>query len=133
VLVDADEQVVDRLIKNKANFDIDKIAYSDEGTMGVCVYGHYLLKELTNSAVEMVRKAKERCDSVDSIIYVTSVTGGTSGVASGLIEADREQKTTKALLGVYPSNGMKNNVVQDYNCILSTMDMHESTDMTMIV
>jgi hypothetical protein len=83
----------------------------------------------------VIRRTEERCDAVDGLVYVCSLSGGSAGVADRLLERAcvQNRKRTQAMLAVWPSNGMKSNVVQDYNCILSSMGMLENLNLNILV
>lgn len=85
--------------------------------------------------MDLIRKAEERCDAVDSLLHVCSLSGGAAGIADLITQRSNvsDRKRTQTMLGVWPSNGMKNNVVQDYNCILTSMGMHDMLDLMVVV
>jgi hypothetical protein len=62
------------------------MAYDREGTGGICVYGQYLSRDLCDFGSNLIRKAAERCDAVDSLVFVCSLSGGAAGVADRLCE-----------------------------------------------
>jgi hypothetical protein len=107
-----------------------------EGTGGNCVEGHYIKRELQESALDLIRMTAERCDSLQGFFFVNSLNSGTgAGLNEGLasrIGIDYSKKN-KIMSGIFPSNEMQTSIVENYNFTLAYMGIHEHLDMTIAI
>ena len=85
--------------------------------------------------LDMVQTQAERCDQLSGFLVLMSVAGGTgSGVGSYLTERLRDRFPSSALLNavVWPfASGEV--IVQDYNAVLTTRHLQESSDGVVIL
>jgi hypothetical protein len=83
------------------------MVFFPEETNGICVAGQYTCREILENAINTLRKVQEKCDAVDSVVHVASLSGGAGG---GLTDRIIERlvvdysKQTNVMLGVFPSN-----------------------------
>lgn len=85
--------------------------------------------------LEMIRSQAERCDYLSGFLILMSVAGGTgSGVGSYLTERLRDEYSTNTIMNVvvwpYASGEV---IVQDYNALLTTKHLQESSDAVIIL
>ena len=79
---------------------------------------------------------QEKCDSLDSLIQIASLSGGAGGgITDGIVERINVDipKHSNVMLGVFPSNNSGQSIVQDYNCVLSAMGIKEHVDLMVIL
>lgn len=70
------------------------------------------------------------------MVHVASLSGGAGGGLTDRIierQAVDYSKQTRVMLGVFPSNNSGQNVVQDYNCVLSAMGMVDHLSMMVML
>ena len=87
------------------------------------------------SVLELIRSQAESCDYLSGFLVLMSVAGGTgSGVGSYLTEALRDEYSANAILNAvvwpYASGEV---IVQDYNAVLTTKHLQESSDAVILL
>lgn len=94
--------------------------------------GHYTEgSEISECALDSVRRETERCDSLQGFQILHSLGGGTgSGLGTLLITKLREEFPAKMMVtySVLPSPKASDSVVEPYNTVLSMHQLIESAD-----
>jgi hypothetical protein len=85
VLIDTEPSVIEKTLKTRTYFNEELVDFEMEGTGGNCVEGHYIKRELQESALDLIRKTAERCNSLQGFFFVNSLNSGTgAGFNEGL-------------------------------------------------
>ena len=139
VFVDLEPTVVNQIRNGacKNLFHPEQLISGKEDAANNYARGHYTVgKELVETVMDRIRKVADACDSIQGFLIFNSVGGGTgSGFGSLLLERLTVDYGKKSKLGfsVYPSHNLGTSVVEPYNAVLSTHNLLENTELTVVL
>ena len=130
LLVDMEPKVIDSIVEKKKpwyEYDRKYAVCREEGSgnnwaYGFNVHGLACLDEITNK----FRKLAERSDTVEGVIVLQSLAGGTgSGVGSRVLERLRDELASKPIYSVAVLPRLSGEVIlQYYNAIFSMANLY---------
>ncbi|XP_022903158.2 tubulin delta chain-like [Onthophagus taurus] len=135
VLVDTEDKVTKTVNKGKAIKYRNIVSNAYGGSANNWAFGYNSRSVLVqDETLEKLRKEIERCDMLGCIINVLSSSGGTgSGVGSKIIEAVRQEYSSKFIVNVIVFPFKKGDVVtQNYNTLLTLSKLYDVTDCSII-
>ena len=104
IIIDGDDRALEgcQLLGGKRPvFDSRNIVTKGNFGCGKCFgMGFSKREELREMAEERLRREAERCSRVGTLSFLFSIDGGTSGLASALLQGARDDYPTSTLLGV---------------------------------
>jgi hypothetical protein len=116
-------------------FDIDYLVFEEEDAHSICYEAKFGGRD--TDMMDFLRKMAEKCDNLDGVNIVHSVSGGTgSGLGSYLLERCSVDfsKKSKFTYTVHP--GMEGTgediIVAPYNAIHAMSDLCEHSDLTVL-
>ena len=138
LMVDLEPEIIEKVClngKQKELFDIDYMDFGEEDAKSICYEAKFGRRDET--MINLVRKMAEKCDNLDGINLVHSVSGGTgSGKGSQLLERCSVDfgKKSKFAYTVHPGMaGTRENImVAPYNAIHGMSDLCEHSDLTVL-
>jgi len=108
--------------------------------MGIFSEGFTMGKEymMVDNAMNCIDKAVDLCENLQGFFVMHAVGGGCgSGLGCAILQEMRTRYDKKNIFQplIYPSKNMANSIVEPYNCLLATHQMHrENTcDLTMMM
>ena len=139
VFVDLEPTVVNQIRNGPRRnlFHPEQLISGKEDAANNYARGHYTVgKELVDLVMDRIRKIADSCDSIQGFLIFNSVGGGTgSGFGSLLLERLCVDYGKKSKLGfsIYPSPLLGTSVVEPYNAVLSTHNLLENTELTVVL
>ena len=139
VLIDLEPGTIDSLRASPFGqlYKPDNFVFGQAGTGNNWAKGHYTEgSELLNSALDVLRKEAEGCDSLQGFQVCHSLGGGTgSGLGTLLVSKVREEYPDRMMetFSVFPSPKVSDTVVEPYNATLSVNQLIENSDMVMVI
>ena len=141
VLVDMESKAVQQTLGEAAKtgrwaYDANSVYSQKRGSGNNWANGYHVRgPTAAESILDMVQSQAEKCDQLSGIVVLMSVAGGTgSGVGSYLTECIRDRFRSNTLLNVvvwpYTSGEV---IVQDYNAVLTTKHLQDSSDCVVIL
>ena len=135
LIVDLDDSVTNELIthsKYRTLHNRSNIITGKEGAADLYTSAHYEKgRSIIEQAVDRVRKLAEGCESLQGIMQVGSICGGTgSGFGDLLLERLSVDlgKIHKSAYVVMPSPKLYGSIVEPYNSVLAVHTLIEHTD-----
>ena len=139
VFVDLEPTVINQIRNgpSKNLYHPDQLISGKEDAANNYARGHYTIgKEYVDVVMDRLRRIADACDSIQGFLIFNSVGGGTgSGFGSLLLERLTVDYGKKSKLGfsIYPSPLLGTSVVEPYNAVLSTHNLLENTELTVVL
>ena len=139
VFVDLEPTVINQIRNGPCRnlFHPEQLISGKEDAANNYARGHYTVgKEYVDIVMDRLRKVADACDSIQGFLIFNSVGGGTgSGFGSLLLERLTVDYGKKSKLGfsIYPSPLLGTSVVEPYNAVLSTHNLLENTELTVVL
>lgn len=139
VFVDLEPTVINQIRNGpcKNLYHPEQLISGKEDAANNYARGHYTVgKEYVDIVMDRLRKVADACDSIQGFFIFNSVGGGTgSGFGSLLLERLTVDYGKKSKLGfsIYPSPLLGTSVVEPYNAVLSTHNLLENTELTVVL
>ncbi|XP_071444288.1 tubulin delta chain-like [Hetaerina americana] len=135
VLVDTEKKVLRDVLCNNTSlpftYDSNNVVSGEGGSANNWAYGYYHKgPELSDLALDVIRKEIEKCDAIYTFLGLLSTAGGTgSGVGSHILECVRDEYPRKTLANVVVLPFSKGEVaVQSYNTLFTLSNLLEVSD-----
>jgi len=142
VFIDTDPASKDclRASQFKSLFHPDCMVTYKRSCMGVFSEGFTMGREymMVENTMNTIDKAVDLCENLQGFFVMHAVGGGCgSGLACALLHEMRARYAKQSIFQplIYPSQNMANSIVEPYNCLLATHQIHQgkTCDLTMLM
>ena len=139
IFIDSDPININKIETGKYNylFDYESFVPGNEDASKNYAKGYYTIGEsLINTSMDRIRKLIEKCSNLGGFIITNGVGGRTgSGCASLLLEnlCIKYDKKLRITFPIYPSQKLSNNNNEQYNCMFSTHELLEFSDIVIVI
>ena len=134
IIIDGDDRALEDcqvLGGKRPVFDARNVVTKGNFGCGKCFgMGFSKREELRMMAEERLRREAERCSRVGTLSFLYSIDGGSSGLASALLQGARDDYPTSTLLGVALSRRGFGTPMAAYNACLALHQLTEYADGT---
>ena len=139
IFIDSDSSNIDRIEAgpHKYLFESDSFVSGNEDASKNYAKGYYTIgTNMINTSMNKIRKLAENCSNLGGFVFTNAVGGGTgSGLGSLLLEniCISYDKKLRINFPIYPSSKLSNNDKEPYNCVFSTHELLEYSDIAIML
>ena len=139
IFIDSDPTNIDKIENGhyKYLFEHESFISGNGSASQNYAKGYYTIgTNLVNNSMDRIRHLIENCSNLGGFVITNAVTGGTgSGCTSLLLEnlCIKYDKKLRITFPIYPSPKLSNNINGPYNCVFSTHELLEFSDIAIVL
>ena len=139
IFIDSDPTNIDKVQAGTNNYlyELESFVSGNGDSSKNYAKGYFTTgPNLLNTSMDRIRKLSEKCSNLGGFIFTNSVAGGTgSGCGSLVLEnlCINYDKKLRITFPIYPSPKFTNNINEPYNCIFSTNELLEFSDIAIVL
>ena len=134
IFIDSDPTNIDKIQADNYNylFELDSFVSGNGDSSKNYAKGYFKIgQKLIDTSMNGIRKLVEKCSNLGGFILTNAVGGGTGSGCGSLVMENlciNYDKKLRITFPIYPSPKLSNNCNEPYNCVFSTHELLEFSD-----